>query len=120
MKLDVNRREFLKIAAGAGAALAMPTPGHATLSSKMIGIQVGAISFVDEGTEKVLDVLQERGSVNTLFLQFSPTVEVSRKTDAGSAPPDHGKQEYDRTFTAELRHLIPSTTEHSSQGHSCA
>ena len=25
LKLDVNRREFLKIAAGAGAALAMPT-----------------------------------------------------------------------------------------------
>ena len=27
-RLDVNRREFLKIAAGAGAALAMPAPGH--------------------------------------------------------------------------------------------
>ena len=59
-RLDVNRREFLKITAGAGAALAMPTPGNAAVSSnKMIGIQVGAISFVDEGTEKVLDVLQE-------------------------------------------------------------
>ena len=28
LKLDVNRREFLKITAGAGAALAMPTSGH--------------------------------------------------------------------------------------------
>lgn len=27
MALDVNRREFLKIAAGAGAALTVPTPG---------------------------------------------------------------------------------------------
>jgi len=60
LKLDVNRREFLKITAGAGAALAMPTSGHTAVSSKMIGIQVGAVSFVDEGTEKVLDVLQER------------------------------------------------------------
>ncbi len=34
----------------------------------MIGIQIGAVSFVDEGTEKVLDILQERGGVNTLFL----------------------------------------------------
>src|ERR1700751_5355508 len=67
MTSDVNRREFLKIAAGAGASLAIPSPG-ATVSAKMIGIQVGAVSFVDEGTEKVLDVLQERGGVNTLFL----------------------------------------------------
>jgi hypothetical protein len=68
LRSDVNRREFLKIAAGAGAALAIPPPGHAATSSKMIGIQVGAISFVDEGTERVLDVLQERACVNTLFL----------------------------------------------------
>lgn len=46
----MNRREFLKITGGAGAALAMPMLGHAASvsSSKMIGIQVGAISFVDE------------------------------------------------------------------------
>ena len=56
---DVDRREFLKITAGAGAALAMPTLGRVGGSTKMIGIQAGAISFVDEGTEKVLDVLQE-------------------------------------------------------------
>ena len=70
LKSVVNRREFIEITAGAGAALAMPTLGQAAVasSSKMIGIQVGAISFVDEGTEKVLDVLQERAYVNTLFL----------------------------------------------------
>ena len=28
LKSDVNRREFMKITAGAGAALAMPTSGH--------------------------------------------------------------------------------------------
>src|SRR4051812_35325734 len=55
---DVNRREFLKITAGASAALAIPSLGHAAVSSsKMIGIQVGAISFVDEGTGRVLDIL---------------------------------------------------------------
>ena len=53
MTFDVDRREFLKIAVGAGAALAMPTPGHTAVSAKMIGIQVGAVSFVDEGTERV-------------------------------------------------------------------
>lgn len=35
---------------------------------RMYGIQVGPDSFVDEGTEKVLDNLQEKGAVNTIFL----------------------------------------------------
>ena len=65
---ELDRRDFLKIAAGTGAALALPNLSHAAVFPKMIGIQVGAISFVDEGTEKVLDILQERGGVNTLFL----------------------------------------------------
>ena len=46
LKLDVNRREFLKIAAGTGAALTMPTSGHPAVSSKMIGIHVGAVSLL--------------------------------------------------------------------------
>jgi TAT (twin-arginine translocation) pathway signal sequence len=49
LRWDVNRREFVKMAAGAGAALALPGSLHAAVSSsKMIVIQVGAISFVDE------------------------------------------------------------------------
>ncbi|MGO9124241.1 MAG: hypothetical protein ACLP6G_05070 [Terriglobales bacterium] len=47
LKLDVKRREFLKIPAGAGAAWAMPASGHGAVSSKMIGIPVGAVSFED-------------------------------------------------------------------------
>src|SRR5208283_4434068 len=96
LRSDVNRREFLKIAAGAGAALAMPAPGHTSASSKMIGIQVGAVSFVDEGTEKVLDVLQERASVNTLFLAvFTYGRGIAGRQVPGQPLPDHGKQEYD-------------------------
>ena len=102
MRLDVNRRDFLKIAAGAGAgaAFAMPTSGHtAVSSSKMIGIQVGAISFVDEGTEKVLDVLQERACVNTLFLAvFTYGRGIAGRQIPGQPLPDHGKQEYDLNF----------------------
>jgi hypothetical protein len=37
-------------------------------TGRMFGIQVGPDSFVDEGTEKVLDNLQEKGAVNTIFL----------------------------------------------------
>ena len=76
---DLNRREFLKITAGTCASLAMPMPGQTTVSSKMVGIQVGAVSFVDEGTEKVLDLLQERACVNTLFLAVFTYGRVSRE-----------------------------------------
>ena len=50
----------------------------------MVGIQAGAISFVDEGTEKVLDVLQERGSLNTIFLAVFT---YGRGIPAGEFPP---------------------------------
>jgi hypothetical protein len=97
--LDVNRREFLRVAAGAGAALAMPGPAHTAVSPKMIGIQVGAISFVDEGTEKVLDVLQERAGVNTLFLAvFTYGRGIAGRQIPGQPLPDHGKQEYDLNY----------------------
>jgi len=98
---DVSRREFMKIAAGTGAALAMPTLGQAVAvpSSKMIGIQVGAISFVDEGTERVLDVLQERACVNTLFLAvFTYGRGIAGRQIPGYPLPDHGKQEYDLNY----------------------
>jgi hypothetical protein len=98
---DVSRREFVKIAAGAGAAVAMPTLGHAAAvsPSKMIGIQVGAISFVDEGTEQVLDVLQERGCVNTLFLAvFTYGRGIAGRQIPGYPLPDHGKQAYDLNY----------------------
>lgn len=96
---DTNRREFLRIAAGAGAALAIPAPSLATASARMIGIQVGAVSFVDEGTDKVLDILQERACVNTLFLAvFTYGRGIAGRQIPGQPLPDHGKQEYDLNF----------------------
>ena len=98
-KLDVNRREFLKIAAASGAALAVPSLAQSSVSSKMIGIQVGAISFLDEGTEKVLDILQERACVNTLFLAvFTYGRGIAGRQIPGYPLPDHGKQEYDLNY----------------------
>ncbi|ABF43386.1 conserved hypothetical protein [Candidatus Koribacter versatilis Ellin345] len=99
LKFDVNRREFVKLAAGTGAALALPNFALGDVSSKMIGIQVGAVSFVDEGTEKVLDVLQERAGVNTLFLAvFTYGRGIAGRQIHGQPLPDHGKQEYDLNF----------------------
>jgi len=69
---QLTRREFLSqtaasfaTAAVVGSTLSAST-GHADEpSGKSIGIQVGSISFVDEGIDQVLDLLKQRGAVNT-------------------------------------------------------
>ena len=52
----MDRRSFLQTTA-AGALLSNAAPAA---NPKMIGIQVGAVSFVDEGVEQVLDIFQQR------------------------------------------------------------
>src|SRR6476661_4518267 len=83
------RRTFMQSSlAGALAAAAR--------DNKMIGIQVGAVSFVDEGVEKVLDLFQQRASVNTLFVAtFTYGRGIAGRQVPGQPLPDHGKQEYD-------------------------
>src|SRR5438128_7323177 len=83
------RRSFLQSTlAGALAAAAR--------EQKMIGIQVGAVSFVDEGVEKVLDLFQQRASINTLFIAtFTYGRGIAGRQVPGQPLPDHGKQEYD-------------------------
>ena len=62
----------------------------------MIGIQVGAVSFVDEGVDKVLDEFQRDAAVNTLFLAtFTYGRGIAGRQVPGQPLPDHGKQEYD-------------------------
>jgi hypothetical protein len=65
----------------------------------MIGIQVGAVSFLDEGTEQALDVLQQRGAVDTLFVaSFSYGRGIAGRQVPGQPLPDHGRLEYDPDF----------------------
>jgi hypothetical protein len=61
-----TRRDFL--AGSAGLLAAAQAAAQSGKKSRMIGLQIGAVSFVDEGVEPVLDILQSKGSVNTLFL----------------------------------------------------
>ncbi len=91
-----HRRDFLKMA---GAALASRAQGAAAPEKKMIGIQVGAVSFVDEGVEKVLDIFQQRAHINTIFLAtFTYGRGIAGRQVPGQPLPDHGKQEYDLDF----------------------
>jgi len=98
----MNRREFLEtgiVLAGSaviGHTEAEPQPSPA---KKMIGIQVGAVSFVDEGTDKVLDGFREMAAIDTLFLAtFTYGRGIGGRMPRGSALPDHGKQEYDDNY----------------------
>src|SRR3954471_12304823 len=99
----VSRRKFLETAALATAgtfASSSLSAAATTNGQKMIGLQVGSISFVDEGTEKVLEILQEQGAVNTIFLTtFTYGRGLAGRQIPGQPFPDHGSQESDaKTF----------------------
>jgi hypothetical protein len=101
---SLSRRDLLKasgaavagtvVAAGAqeeGASAAASRP-----AGKMIGLQLGAASFVDEGVDTVLDILQERGAVNTVCLAtFTYGRGLAGRQVPGQPFPDHGPQESD-------------------------
>src|SRR5690348_1247947 len=66
----MHRREFLERSSAvlAGAAMLNWTGEmQGQTAARTIGIQVGAVSFLDEGTDRVLDLFVENG-INTLFL----------------------------------------------------
>ncbi|HEY3835212.1 MAG TPA: hypothetical protein VGL72_01510 [Bryobacteraceae bacterium] len=91
--MSTSRREFL------GSAASLLAAGQAAAQGgkdRMIGLQIGAVSFVDEGVEPVLDILQSKGAVNTLFIAaFTFGRGIAGRQVPGQPLPDHGKQEYD-------------------------
>src|SRR2546423_1529618 len=99
----MNRREFMHTALGA-AVLPMDTTGAADTPQQRrpaptIGIQVGAVSFVDEGIDPVLDRFQRDANINALFIaSFSYGRGIAGRQVPGQPLPDHGKQEYDAEF----------------------
>jgi hypothetical protein len=104
---EIPRRTFLEVgacvaASAAAGGLPVPSDLPATEPSarrKTIGIQVGAVSFVDEGTEKVLDVLQERGAVDTIYLTtFTYGRGLAGRQVPGQPFPDHGERQSDERF----------------------
>lgn len=56
-----------------------------------VGIQVKPFVWGDEGIDKALDTLQEKGNVNTVFA-YTYDYDPNRTTQGGPIPlPDHGK-----------------------------
>src|SRR5438128_879418 len=100
---QLTRREFLNQSAASVAAAAVVGSALGTSivravesSEKMIGIQVGSISLVDEGVEQVLDLLEQRGAVNTVFLTtFTYGRGLGGRQVPGQPFPHHRKQDSD-------------------------
>jgi len=101
-----SRRIFLK----KGAVLSLALAGNPLLklSSALAanpakdyinGLQVGMASFADEGVDTVLDTLQKRGAINTIFLNtFTYGDGLSGRQVSGQPFPDHGPQEPDKNY----------------------
>ncbi|MFL6352647.1 MAG: hypothetical protein ACJ74Z_12465 [Bryobacteraceae bacterium] len=94
---EATRRDFLVQSAGALASATVGEPQtHSSSTKKTIGVQIGAVSFADEGVNSVLDTLQEKAFVNTLFVAaFTYGRGIAGRQVPGQPLPDHGKQEYD-------------------------
>jgi len=90
----MNRRSFLQ--STVAGALAPGLKAQQPPAARTLGIQIGAVSFADEGVEKVLDTLQQSASINTIFLAtFTYGRGIAGRQVPGQPLPDHGKQEYD-------------------------
>jgi len=101
IKDGFTRRDIVKGGLTLGTAAMIPSAlvkaaaKPAAKIDSVIGIQVGAISFIDEGVNQVLDNIQKAGPINTLFLAtFTYDSGIAGRQIAGYPFPDHGKQEY--------------------------
>ena len=92
--MGLSRREFVKMMAAATVMPRFPQPQE----QQTIGMQVGAVSFVDENVEPVLERFQ-RARINALFIAaFSYGRGIAGRQIPGQPLPDHGKQKYDTNF----------------------
>ncbi len=94
----ISRRDFMQQSATLAGGAMLPLPKGLFSAKKedpLVGIQIGAISFIDEGINQVLDNVQQKGEVNTLFLAaFTYDTGIGGGQINGFRFPDHGKQEY--------------------------
>jgi len=105
---NMSRREF-GLSLGATALAAQTPKPQSQPAKRMIGIQVGAVSFVDEGVEPVLDNFQRLAAINTLFIAtFTYGRGIAGRQIPGQPLPDHGKQEYDTGYHGgNFTHIHP-------------
>ena len=79
------------------------------MSDAFVGVQVGVISFIDEGVDGTLDTLQQRGAVNAICVSALSWA----RGNAGRALfsfPDHGVAEPDNLQGGAFFPPIRATT----------
>ena len=121
----IARREFIQTtarvvaAAAAGPALLSPLARAAEKSvpTKMIGLQAGSVSFTDEGVDQVLDLFQEQGAINTIFLTtFTYGRGLGGRQVPGQPFPDHGKRESDEKMFHGGNYATPHAQYYKNTG----
>lgn len=129
--LDPGRRNFLKgltvqaLAMAPGTALlgqvASQSPRRRTPvevselrgiagqgKKKFVAIQIGGRSFVDEGVDKCLDTLQQKGGVNVVMpTVFTYGTGLAGRQVHGQPLPDHGVQSYDHVHGGSYTKVHP-------------
>ncbi len=93
----MERRHFIKksLATAIVAPYLKPQEWVRNAVKTEIGIQISAASFVDEGVEKVLDLVQEKAQVNTIYLTVMAYNDgLAGRQLKGFPFPDHGKKIY--------------------------
>ena len=109
----MDRREFLEASGVSRRQRDARWHSRHQSTPPMIGIQIGAVSLVDEGTDRVLDGLREMAAINTLFVAtFTYGRGIAGRQLPNQPLPDHGKQEYDTAHSAAgiTRRRIRRTT----------
>jgi hypothetical protein len=100
--LSLDRRTFIRIVSAFAALLArrarsqaVPAPRVSRVPAKnrknYVGIQVRGFSWVDEGVEQVLDNLQQKADVNTVWAYTFSYGETRLQRNGPIPLPDHGK-----------------------------
>ena len=128
--LESSRRSFLK-GITALPLLSILSPGNFRDSSgatvlaqngnpalkrgkRVIGIQVGARSFVDEGVERVLDTFQQVAGVNVVMpAVFTYGRGLAGRQIPGQPLPDHGIRAYDEIHGGSYSKLYPEFYQNS-------
>ena len=100
MSLSLDRRTFLRLASAAAALLTQKARAQATplaprasrppvkSRKNFVGIQVRAFAWQDEGIDAILDNIQHKGDVNTVWAYTFGYGE--QRLHKGSNLPDHG------------------------------
>ncbi len=104
----VGRRRFLQLCSTVAAwALRPDRPVQAVPQRRRqavqrrrpyIAIQVPPYAFVDEGTDKVLDILQEKAYVNTVWAYTYTYGHHRIRRNEGIPLPDHGVYEFEKEY----------------------